>query len=62
MPLASLILPDDAFADNPGADVAGFKVRAKSGLPGCEYLSEVPAVKGGTVIMGVITDMLRKEG
>ena len=62
----------------PGGDVPGYKVRlflqvfwllsntvqvrAKSGLAGCEYLSEVPAVKGGTVIMGVITDMLRQHG
>ena len=37
-------------------------MRAKPGLQGCEYLSEVTGVKGGTVIMGKITKMLRKHG
>ena len=35
-------------------------MRPKPGLDGCEYLSEVTGVKGGTVIMGVISDMLRE--
>ena len=43
-----------------GEDNPGYVVRAKEGLAGCEYLSEVPLIKPETVIMGVITDMLRK--
>lgn len=46
----------------PGQDISGFKVRAKPGLDGCEYLSDVVGVKGGTVILGVITNRLRKHG
>ena len=30
-----------------GADNPGFMIRAKDGLDGCEYLSEVPLVKRG---------------
>ena len=30
-----------------GGDNAGYVVRAKDGLAGCEYLSEVPLVKPG---------------
>ena len=43
-----------------GEDNPGYVVRAKEGLAGCEYLSEVPLIKPETVIMGVITDMLRQ--
>eukprot|EP00658_Telonema_sp_P-2_P022945 TRINITY_DN19191_c0_g2_i1.p1 TRINITY_DN19191_c0_g2~~TRINITY_DN19191_c0_g2_i1.p1 ORF type:complete len:261 (+),score=47.10 TRINITY_DN19191_c0_g2_i1:110-892(+) len=43
-------------------DPPGFKVRAKPGLAGCEYLSDSPLMRAGTVIMGVITDMLRTHG
>ena len=35
--------PTEIGADNPG-----YVVRAKDGLDGCEYLSEVPLVKPGT--------------
>jgi len=48
--------------DSDGKDHNGIKVRAKEGLAGCEYLSEELFVKDGTVIMGIITDMLRKHG
>lgn len=45
-----------------GQDPHGVLVRAKPGLAGCEYLSESRLVKDGTVIMGVISDMLRRHG
>jgi len=45
-----------------GEDREGFKVRAKEGLDGCEYLSDDLLAKGGTAIMAVITDMLRPYG
>ena len=45
-----------------GEDPPGFKVRAKPGLDGCEYLSDDLLAKNDTAIMGVITDMLRPYG
>ena len=35
--------------DSDGNDIEGFKVRAKEGLAGCEYLSDQSMVKNGTV-------------
>ena len=49
-------------SENSGADVQGIRVRPKPGLAGCEYLSEQIGVKAGTVILGVICDMLRQHG
>ena len=37
--------PNKSGEDNPG-----FVVRAKEGLDGCEYLSEVPLVKPGKCV------------
>jgi len=44
-----------------GQDFDGIKVRPKNGLEGCEFLAKGVA-KSGTVIMGVITNMLTKHG
>ena len=38
------------------------QVRAKEGLEGCEYLSDVAGIKNTTVIMGAISNMLRDYG
>ena len=47
--------------DNQGKDKGEIKVRARPGLDGCEYLTDRLGMRNATVIMGCITDELRKH-